>query len=45
VIDVAPADVIPSFDKVVSGATRADAAGYHVIVDDVVIAHQHIGCQ
>jgi hypothetical protein len=36
--------VTPSFTRVVVGIARADIAGYHVFIDDVVIATQHIGC-
>ncbi len=37
-------DPAPAYDTIAVGATRADAIGYHVLDDDVVIAHQHIGC-
>ena len=43
-IDHATADPAPMFSQVYTGVARADMVGFHVIVDDVVIAHQHIGC-
>jgi len=45
VIDEAVADPAPKFSQVDVGAVRADAAGFRVFVDDVVIADQRIGCQ
>ena len=34
----------PTYDAVTVGAVRGDQLGFHVLVDDVVIAHQRIGC-
>jgi hypothetical protein len=45
VLDFTVADPAPQFSLVQVGATRADSAGFHVYVDDVVIADQRIGCQ
>jgi len=44
-LDVAVADPMPAFDDIGLGAVRADAAGFRVFTDDVVIAPQRIGCQ
>jgi hypothetical protein len=37
-------DPSPVYSNVQSGITRVDAMGMNVLVDDVVIAAQHIGC-
>jgi hypothetical protein len=44
VVDTAPSDPAPAFETLTVGVSRAIAAGYHAFADDVVIAHQHIGC-
>jgi hypothetical protein len=38
------ADPAAEFGELRIGISRADAAGDHVIVDDVVLATQHVGC-
>ena len=43
-VDEATLDAAPRFDTITVGLARTDDAGWHVYVDDVVIAHQHIGC-
>ncbi|HEY5921719.1 MAG TPA: hypothetical protein VIV11_08610, partial [Kofleriaceae bacterium] len=45
VVDIAVVDPAPQFTRLETGASRADAAGFRVFVDDVVIANQRIGCQ
>ena len=40
----AAADPAATFGELRIGVSRADAGGDHVIVDDVVLATQHIGC-
>jgi len=45
IVDVAVADPAPQFDRVEVGATRADSAGFHVHIDDVVVAPQRMPCQ
>ncbi len=45
VVDAAVADPTPQFDRVDVGAARADAAGFRVYIDDVVIAPQRMPCQ
>jgi hypothetical protein len=44
VIAGALSDVAPVYDEIDVGVARADAAGSRSIVDDVVVATQHIGC-
>ncbi|HEU0029440.1 MAG TPA: hypothetical protein VFQ53_02320 [Kofleriaceae bacterium] len=44
-IDITPNDPAPAFTRAGAGVTRAPVAGFHVFVDEVVIATQHIGCQ
>ena len=44
-IDAAPVDPTPTFDVVTAGVANARAAGFEAYVDDVVVAHQHIGCE
>jgi hypothetical protein len=44
VIDAAASDPTPSFSAATVGVQRAEAAGYQVFVDDVVIDTKHIGC-
>jgi hypothetical protein len=45
IVDVAVADPAPQFNRVEVGVTRADSAGFHVHIDDVVIAPQRMPCQ
>jgi hypothetical protein len=35
----------PTFDRVRVGVVRGDQIGFHAFTDNVVVAHQHIGCQ
>ncbi len=44
VLDADAVDPTPIFDDVLVGIPRADKGGYHVFVDDVVVADQRIGC-
>jgi hypothetical protein len=37
-------DATAAFTEVQVGIARGDEAGFHVFVDDVVIAEQRIGC-
>jgi hypothetical protein len=37
-------DPTPTVSTIRVGLTRADMAGAHVVIDDVVVAAQHIGC-
>ena len=45
VVDVTPVDPAMLYREIDVGVARADIAGYRVIVDDVVQADRHIGCQ
>lgn len=44
VIDVPSTVSGASFLRMLIGITRADAVGFHVLIDDVVLADQRIGC-
>jgi hypothetical protein len=44
VVDVPANDATAAFTEVQVGIARGDEAGFHVFVDDVVIAEQRIGC-
>ena len=44
VVDVTADDTAPAFTEVMIGIARGDEGGFHVFVDDVVIADQRIGC-
>ena len=43
-ISTTPVDPSPLYREIDVGVARADIAGYRVIVDDVVMADRHIGC-
>lgn len=45
VVDAAASDPAPMYTQFNAGVPHAANAGFHVFVDDVVIARQHIGCQ
>jgi hypothetical protein len=44
VLAIPAQDPSPAFDTAEAGIGRADELGEHLIVDDVVVASQHIGC-
>jgi hypothetical protein len=44
VVDTTYDDPDPNYDTFAVGATRTNAAGFEVIIDDVAVAAQHIGC-
>jgi hypothetical protein len=44
VLDLAAVEPAPAYTEVGIGVTRAPIGGFHVFVDDVVIADKHIGC-
>jgi hypothetical protein len=43
-LDVAAETPSPTYDQVEVGIVRGEQTGYHVFIDDVVIATQPIGC-
>jgi hypothetical protein len=45
VLDTPPADTAVVFSQLDVGATRAQAAGFRLLVDDVVLSTAHIGCE
>jgi len=44
VLDTAMAEPAPAFPELGFGVARAPQGGFHVFVDDVVIADKHVGC-
>ena len=44
VVEAIENDAAPAYADIAVGAPRAQPAGFHVFVDDVVIANQRIGC-
>jgi hypothetical protein len=44
ILTVAAGDPSPTFTGIQAGIGRADTAGERIVVDDVVVASQHIGC-
>jgi hypothetical protein len=45
VLSVSANETTPRFDQLFAGVARAQVNGDEMIVDDVVLASQHIGCQ
>ena len=43
-LDQPAADTAPTYDQAWIGIARADAAGSEVIVDDIALGYEHIGC-
>jgi hypothetical protein len=44
VVDTLVNDPAPAYGEIAIGVPRADAGGFHVFMDDIVIARQRIGC-